>query len=78
MTDVNVNESEPAVPENYMDKLIREDVEGGVYSRRSAQDFRRSPMGICISAVLLPSTRMLRLPVRMAADSICASMIPTR
>ncbi|MEK3668715.1 glutamine--tRNA ligase/YqeY domain fusion protein [Paenibacillus sp. FSL R10-2771] len=45
MTDVNVNESEPAVPENYMDKLIREDVEGGVYSREICTRFPPEPNG---------------------------------
>ncbi|KAI7265890.1 glutaminyl-tRNA synthetase [Hortaea werneckii] len=41
----NVNESVPAVPENYMDKIIREDVENGVYSRDICTRFPPEPNG---------------------------------
>ncbi|QUL54328.1 glutamine--tRNA ligase/YqeY domain fusion protein [Paenibacillus tritici] len=45
MTDVNVNENESAVPENYMDRLIREDIEEGVFSREICTRFPPEPNG---------------------------------
>ncbi|WNS42918.1 glutamine--tRNA ligase/YqeY domain fusion protein [Paenibacillus sp. MMS20-IR301] len=47
MTDLNakLDESGPAVPENYMDKLIREDAESGAYSRDICTRFPPEPNG---------------------------------
>lgn len=45
MTDDIVNTNELALPENYMDKLIREDVEEGVYSREICTRFPPEPNG---------------------------------
>ncbi|MEK3880112.1 glutamine--tRNA ligase/YqeY domain fusion protein [Paenibacillus sp. FSL M7-0420] len=45
MTDDIVNTNDPAMPENYMDKLIREDVEAGVFSRDICTRFPPEPNG---------------------------------
>lgn len=45
MTVANENENTPAMPENYMDKLIREDVEAGVFSREICTRFPPEPNG---------------------------------
>lgn len=44
VNDVNAA-NEPALPENYMDKIIREDVESGVYSREICTRFPPEPNG---------------------------------
>lgn len=45
MTDDIVNTNDPAMPENYMDRLIREDVETGVFSREICTRFPPEPNG---------------------------------
>lgn len=61
--------------ENFMEKLIREDVEIGVFGRKSAPGFRRSPTVISISAARLPSIPTMIWPVNSAVRLICVLTI---
>lgn len=75
----NVNEMpEEKNEENYMEKLIREDVEGGVYSRAVCTRFPRSRTGIFISAARLRFIPTMTWPADSMEYLICALMIPTR